>query len=198
MKNFRSILSSKIFIAFLFTALGASGTVLAQTIIEHKKQARDPFAKIDEALEENHKKILAEFGNDEIPKDLQEMQKRMDETFRNNQQLIQEAIRSAENGDSKAAKINASSKEDEKNYYYEISFTDVKKEDVIVEIKNNNLTFRAQTKQEIQGKKGLSTKNLNFYYSFFIPQYDEKQEPEIAREEGKIVVKLKKISKSNN
>ncbi len=167
--SFKKFSPSKTFIALTFTLLGISSILLVQNIAKAHEH-RDPFFN-----------IFAE---------MEEMQKNMDQLFANHQKHMREIFDAAQKND-KTNKSKVSTREDKDAYYYELSFSGFKKEDISVQIKDQVLTFSAQKNDE------KTQETSNFHYSFLAPQLDAKKEPEIIRLDDKLFVKLwKKSAKS--
>lgn len=165
---FKNFSPSKTFIATTCVLLGVGTTLLAQNISK-AHQPRDPFFNIFEemaAIEQN-----------------------MNQVFANHQKHMREIFAEVEKS-GKASKSQVSTSEDNNNYYYELSFSGFKKEDISVQVKDHVLTLSATKNQDSEGSS-------SFHYSFLAPKSDVTKEPEIVRSDDKIVVRLgKKIGKS--
>ena len=180
------IFSSKIFIAVAFTLIGICGTVLAKS-----KDAPQPYVEVfpnDPIFNSLHGDPF--FNDYGVFAEMREMQNRMNDIFANHQRQMSQAFEEA-NKNNNAARTSVSKKEDDKNYYYELNFAGFKKEDIVVSIKNDLLTFSAEKKKESDDKNKQSYAS-NFYYSFSIPKRDENVEPEISKQDDKVVVKFVK------
>jgi HSP20 family molecular chaperone IbpA len=189
MKNYKSFFSSKIFIAVSFTLIGATTAVLAHNIKERKLSSTSKFEDFDKVISEHRKKMLENFDNNSIFAEIEAIDKKMEEIFKAHHKHIRDSFEKDSKYSENSNKTAVFSHQDEKYYYYELSFSGFKKEDVSVEIKNNILTFSAKEKEENKEKKQYLA--ANFFYSFSLPQYDNKHQPEIIREDKKIIVKLK-------
>ena len=165
LKNFSP---SKTFIALTCITLGIGATLLAQNVVK-AQQPRDPLLN-----------IFAEMAA---------MEKNMNEVFASHQKQMDEIFAQAKKS-GPASKSQVSSRQDKDNYYYELSFSGFKKEDVAVQFKDRVLTLSAVSGKEDQGA-------TSFNYSFLAPQADVKKEPEVVRSDDKIVVTVKK-SKGRN
>ncbi len=115
------------------------------------------------------------------------MEKRMNETLENHQKRMREVFSEAQK---KGGKTSVSSTEDNDSFIYELNFSGFTKEEINVSMKDNVLTFFADKEKDKNDKVAVAS---SFSYSFLIPpQYDKKIEPEITRQDDKIVVKLVK------
>ena len=182
----KTIFSSKIFIAVAFTLIGIAGTVLAKS-----KDSSQQYVEVfpsDPMFNSLHgDPFFSDYG---VFAEMKEMQNRMNDIFANHQKQISQAFEESKKNNN-TTKTSASKKEDDKNYYYELNFAGFKKEDIVVSIKNNLLTFSAEKKKESDDKNKQSYAS-NFYYSFSIPKRDENVEPEISKQDDKVVVKFVK------
>lgn len=186
----RSFFSSKIFIAIVFLLLGICGTTLAQNIIKNRANSGlaqqefsvfsyDPF-----------------FDNSSIFAQMENMQRKMDNAFKAHRQSMELVFKQAGKNGSGINKASVFQRNEKDSYLYELDFSGFKKEDVVVNIKDNILTFKAENKKENGDKNYNSYSSSSFYYSFSIPKYDTKKEPQITREDGKIIVKFAKPTPS--
>ncbi len=203
-KNFSP---SKGFIATISVLLGISATILAQNIAKNRKdnllqqRLERKWQGFYTILDFDHQKFDDALFFDETNffKEMQLAQKSINEVFENHRKKINQAFKESE---SKANKNSSATsvlkREDNQNYYYELSFTGFNKEDILVTIKSGFLTFSAKNEKENKSKDQKSYAAAKFNYSFSLPEYDEKKEPEILRQEDKIVVKLaKKVTVKN-
>ena len=126
-----------------------------------------------------------------IAKNFEEMRKIMEKQSQQHRERLQNAFKNPEPNNSTSSKTAVSSNEDEDNYYYELEFSGVKKEEINVIMRDNILTFSAT--QKLQKNKKFS--GTNFYYSFAVNDFDKSVEPDIRRLEDRIIVKLKKNKK---
>ncbi len=194
LKNMKKIFGSKIFIAVIFTLVGVSGTVLAKTK-DQKSSTELADAEFDWNIVQQHHQIFENdpfFQANGIFAEMAEMEKQMNKMFVNHQKNMQKLFHEAKD----SGKINSQSSviknEDEKTHYYELNFSGFKKEDIAIKIENNSLTFSAKKEGEKTNKDYEKKAQSSFYYSFSLPKYDNKKEPEIVREDNKIIVKLQK------
>ena len=151
--------------ALFFTAFGIAIAAFASSVTSTKKT--DSFEEVFSF----HDKFFQE---------MIESEKRMNRLFFEEQKSFQKAFANEKS----ASKTKISNHQDDDNYYYELYFSDFKKDDIVVAIKDGNLSFFANKNDE----KSQS----NFYYSFSAPNYDSAKAPEISRQENMIVVKLAK------
>ena len=97
---------------------------------------------------------------------------------------------------------SVSQREDEDFLYYQLNFSGFNKDEIITTVKDNHLSFSGKKEQKEQEDKNSakSESNLtsNFYYSFFVPKYVDTENPEIKKEEEKIIVKFPKIKETKN
>jgi HSP20 family molecular chaperone IbpA len=126
-----------------------------------------------------------------IANNFEEMQKIMEKQSQQHRERLQNAFKNSEPNNSLTSKTKVSSNEDEDNYYYELEFFGVKKEEINVAIHDNILTFSATQKVE----KNKKFSGANFYYSLAAGDFDKAVEPEIRRMDDRIIVKLKKNKK---
>lgn len=162
------------------------------TCKENKKES-SPL-KIDEELNFENRWAFDDSG---IFKEMEEMQKKMKIIFDNHQkqlQILQKEFDKTGNKPSKS-KINFSEVDD--GYIYELTFSGFQKEEVVINVENNNLLIFANN----QKNSGLELENKqesvnSFYYSFSLPDFDRSKQPEIMKLENKIIVKLIKSPKN--
>ena len=120
--------------------------------------------------------------------DMRKMHKAMDDMFEKHQLQMKKVFEDDKNN----AKTQISKKEDDKGYYYELSFDGYDKDDILVSVKDGSIIFQA--KKELKEKKdgGNSYSRSNFYYSFSVPKDVVKTEPKIVREDNKVLVEFSK------
>ena len=189
--SFKSLFLSKKFIALICILLGASAVLLMQNIASSKTNSSDNavlsgqknIAEINGNLFPDNRAIFAE---------MDAMEKRMNDVFRAHHEYMKSVFDRAAKGNAEINQANVFLKEDNNFYYYELNFSGFKKQDVAVGIKDNILTFSAQSKKEQDNKKQKSQSSSNFHYSLMVPEYNSKKDPEIIREDNKIIVKLSK------
>ena len=193
----KSFFLSKIFIAAISILIGAIAVLLVQNITRSKTN------NIENVML-NQQRDIAEFNRNLFPDnsaifaEMEAMEKRMNDIFKANHEHMKAVFDQASKGNVQMNRAAISTKEDNNFYYYELNFSGFNKQDIVVGIKDNILTFLAQSKKENKDKKQKSESSSNFHYSFLVPEYDLKKDPEIIREENKITVKLsKKISEKN-
>ena len=176
--------TSRICIAVVFAAIGFCSATVAQNRAQDKvnintaqlMQFDDPF-----------------FTSDNIFKEMTLMEKNMDDMFAAHREHMAKIFDQAAKNNISTTKTSVSSREDEANYYYDLAFSGFKKDDIVVAIKDNNLTFSAKKDQDKSDKDQKLKSSTNFYYSFFVPQYNTKIDPEITKQDDKITVKFAKI-----
>ena len=193
----KSFFLSKIFIAAISILIGAVAVLIVQNM------ARSKTNNIEKVML-NQQRDIAEFNRNLFPDnsaifaEMEAMEKRMNDIFKANHEHMKAVFDQANKGNVQMNRAAISTKEDNNFYYYELNFSGFNKQDIVVGIKDNILTFLAQSKKENKDKKQKSESSSNFHYSFLVPEYDLKKDPEIIREENKITVKLsKKISEKN-
>ena len=118
-------------------------------------------------------------------KEMSLMQKNMNEMFEHHKSFMKKISNPNKSSNSFTS---VTRKEDDNFFYYELKFTKFDKDEVIVGIENDTLTFSGVNKE----KEKKKTQEISFYYSFSIPSFDKSVKPEIKREKDKIMVKLKK------
>ncbi len=168
---FKSLSSSKIFVALTFLLIGIGATLVTQNIVKAQER-HDPFFASLQAMNE--------------------MEENMNEIFASHQKHIKEVFeKAAKETDLKSNKSQVVNSEDDSGYYYELNFSGFKKEDISVEFKDRILSFSAKKTED---------KNQNFSsfsYSFLAEKSDTTKAPEIVKLDDKIVVKIhKKKTKS--
>ncbi len=124
--------------------------------------------------------------------DMREMEKKINEDLANHQRHMREIFDRAQKDSERGNVSKVTSSDDSDSYYYQLDFSGFKKEEIVVAIKNNVLNFFAENKKSESDKELDSSLSTSFYYSFLVPQYDLKKEPEIIRKDNQIVVKLAK------
>lgn len=193
--SFKSCFASKSAIAIIFAIMGVFGTVLAQGSSQDNNNYY--FDDFDKMVSDHHKRMFENnsfLNNNDILKEMELMNKKMSEVIEKQQKEIEKALKKADKNGS-AVRTSVSSKEDDDNYYYELNFSGLKKEEIAVEVKDNILNFSAQQIDESKNKNQKSYTSSDFYYSFSVPQYDSKKNPAIVRLDNKISVTLPKINK---
>jgi len=184
-KSLKNFQPSKTFIAISFMLIGIGGTVLAQNIVKEKryyisspKQDRyydDPFEDV--------------FFRDPFFEEIRHMRREFNREFRRHIHNWDHAFRRnyyrPNNVDTKIVQ-----QETKDEYIYELNYKGFKKEDIFVEIKDKNLIISAQKDEKTAKFDSFS----NFYYSFYVPDFDKKTKPDISRENSRITITLKKIN----
>jgi HSP20 family molecular chaperone IbpA len=202
----KSFFCSKSSIAIIFALLGVIITILFQNIahtrgnfaIKQEVKELKKWANDFDKMNQNHQKMLANVNEDpllgakNIFEEMTAMEERMNDIFARHHQYMKQAFKQAVSNSSNAKNTNIIAKEDSENYQYELNFTGFKKEDIIVNVKNNLLTFLAKQEKIDKNKDNNFKSASNFYYSFLIPADLANKEPEILRQENKITVKFKK------
>jgi len=172
---------SKPFIATAFILIGIAATLITQNFF---KSRQNYF------LIRNHFPFGPDIGfvDDNLFNQIEAMQKEMEKTFADHRKRVKEIFDSS----NVANKSKVSSTEDEKNYFYQLEFFGFKKEDIVVNVNNNSVNFSAENKKFKSDKNQDQQAQASFYYSFLVPQYDDKKEPEIIRKDNQVTVKLAK------
>lgn len=199
---------SKVCLAVIFTLLGISISILFQVLTPDKesvytrKQVRNLQIWSDsfEKTMEEHRKLLTSMDQDPFDEnsegifaEMNEMQKRMNEIFANqHKQMAKIFLDGSRKKNIKSENSSVMTKQDDNFYYYELSFSGFDKDKVLVSMKNGFLTFAANKDGEFKDKKSESKNASSFRYSFSIPAYNEKIDPEITKMDDKIVVKFAK------
>lgn len=177
---------SKPFIATSCILLGIAATLITQNIFKpsynhHHQMVRNFFPYPSFA-----------FADDDFFADIREMEAAIHQDFLNHQKRMREIFADVErhSGNNNVARVSSS--EDADNYYYQIDFSGFTKEEIVVGVKDNILSFAAENKKSGNDKNAEINSSSNFHYSFSIPQYNHKKEPEIIRKDNQIIVKLAK------
>lgn len=189
-KNFKP---SKTFIAISSALLGIGGTVLAQNIAKKDEDPKKYYLTSPKQDRIYHppRHFEGDFFGHSLFQEIREMQREMDESFARHQarmnRIFQETSQNLEIKNSNSARINQ--KETDDQYFYELEFNGYKKEDIEISIKDKTLSISAKKEENNKNSQNQS----NFYYSFYLPKYDQKTEPKITRSDNKITIILKKI-----
>ncbi len=178
---YEKFLSSKIAVAAFCFFVG----IVATLTIEHFSKSRQGRLAMYSNFPFYHNFA---FANDGFFEEMHQMEKEMDRVFAKQEKQMQEAFAKADQGN----KSKVSTKEDAENYYYQLEFSGFKKEEILVSVKNNVVNFSAENKKSEHSKNQDLQDNMSFHYSFLATQYDSKKEPEIIREDNKVIVKLAK------
>jgi HSP20 family molecular chaperone IbpA len=178
---------SKVGIAIIFTLVGINIAILGFAVgIGNARENTSPqeqFFESDFAI--SHDPLISSNLFEEI----RQMQNQMDKIFENHRKRMDQIFLN----DEKTQKKNlskVSTKEDEKSYVYELSFSGFDKENITTSIIDNTLTFSAKQEKKDNSKDKELYSNNSFHYSFSIPKHEG--EPEIIREKDKVTVKLYK------
>jgi HSP20 family molecular chaperone IbpA len=162
------------------------------TCKENKKEF-SPL-KIDEELNFENRWAFDDSG---IFKEMEEIQKKMKIIFDNHQKQLQILQKELDKTSNKATKSKIAFSEVDDGYIYELTFSGFQKEEVVINVENNNLLIFANNQKnvglELENKK--ETVN-SFYYSFSLPDFDRNKQPEIMKLENKIIIKLIKNPKN--
>lgn len=173
---------SKPFIATSCVLLGIGVTLIAQNLTKNHQNY---------LVIRNHFPFPSSiaFADDDFFDQIEEMEKEMAQHRKN----IRKVFEDAEKKSAASSTSKVYSSEDDKNYFYHLDFLGFKKEEIVVGIKDNSVSFSAESKKSGEDKNNsVSSHSTSFHYSFSVPQYDTKKEPEIIRKDNQIVVKLAK------
>jgi HSP20 family molecular chaperone IbpA len=170
--------SSKFLSALIFFILGVCITVFVQNYRERQRAFMLYYPG---------------FYDRNFTEEIRMMEKRIDDILKNHNQYLMTSLNTNQKNDSKVFKSEVFAKQDDNNYCYELNFSGFKKEDVVIDVKNNILTFKMDSKKD-SNNNYLSS---NFYYSFLVPDYDTSKGPDIVKNDDKIIVKFAKKSKKN-
>jgi hypothetical protein len=179
-EKLKKISIKNIAIALSFAALGSISTLSAINIANAKSQKPSK----EEDLNYFHH---SSFFDEDFYAHFAQIEKHMEEQKKQHQKLIVEALKEAKKNPN-SSQTSLISGEDEENYFYQLNFKNINSNEILVALEGNNLGFSYSKKQESNQQKSSS----NFYYSFFVKNFDESIKPEITRLEDKIIVKLKK------
>lgn len=164
--------SSKLDTALTFVLIGFASTLLLQNSARPHKYhflCEDVFA--DDFL-----------NNDAFFSRHKQSQQTIEDILVDHQKTMGEAFKKQ---DKTSDQSKVTTKEDADFYYFELSFFGLKKEEIIVIVKDTVVNFSAN-------KKTADGAESSFNYSFYVPQYDPKQDPEIIRNDNSISLKLRK------
>lgn len=124
------------------------------------------------------------FNGRDVFEEMQVIERRLDNMMEANRQHMMNQDRS-QMIHNNVFQSNIISKQDNDYYCYELSFSGFKKKDINIKVKDGILTLSSESKEH-DGSMS------NFYYSFSLPEYDLKKEPQIIRNDGQIIVKFSK------
>jgi len=180
MKKLTSLFTKKtiilLFILLCTAAAGAYGLAL-----KHKEKEERPEMVW-------HDDFRNSFFESDIFAEMEAMEKQMDKAFEEHRKIMKKMMHS----ENLSSKNSLALFQDEKSYRYELTFDSFKKEDVMVSVDNRVMTVSAAHGElKKDKKKGELRSSNNLFYSLTIPQ-DAVGNPEIKREEGKIVIKFAK------
>jgi HSP20 family molecular chaperone IbpA len=173
---------SKSFIAIICVLIGISGTLLAQNIAQNHQR---------NLWQKNFLGFHSDFFKDDFLFDDSDFFKEppaIEEVFEKHRKAMKKAFEQSNKFDANQSKTLVSTKEDDKFFYYELSFLGLKKDEILVEIKDGELKFSGENKID---KKDVKS-HQKFFYSFATPQTKAKKEPEIIKQDNKIIVKFLK------
>lgn len=190
-------LKSRLFIALAFTLVGVLITITSQIIVKYTEDSKYKLNNywLASNLINNHNESFRDLRSDpflvsdSIFEEIDAHQKRLNEVFKSNQQQIMEAFKKAEAVQGKAASVSMD--EDSGNYYYQLSFSGFKKDEIIVSVDKNILKFFSKSREE-NGNKSKNQQESSLYYVFSIPEWNHSKEPEILREDNRIIVRIAK------
>lgn len=153
--------SSKLSIALSCVFIGVAGTLLMQSF---SKNHRDYLV-----IHDNfpfHPPLA--FADDNFFAEIHEMEKRIDQEFINHQKHMREIFEKAQKNSDQSNVSKVLSHEDSENYYYQLDFSGFKKEEIIVAVKDNVVSFSAESKRSEDKKNQSFNSSSSFHYSFSI------------------------------
>lgn len=188
-----SFLRSPLFIAVAFTIIGfTAATFIYKTAQDRQKDLfiQDIYAAKDsdgiiETIRRNRNLFVTNLDHD-----FAALEREARAKFLHHQDLVKEAIN---NGSDSSGSARVSTREDDKNYFYELKFSGFDKDEIMVKTDNGMINFSANTKKEVNDKSRKSSTSSSFSYSFVVPNYDKKVKPEIIKEDDRITVKFTKL-----
>lgn len=194
-----NILQTKYLNAVIFIAIGIVLTISFQTI-----KYRYEMAIVKKHLNNFYHDFDSDYVNfiddqNDIEREVNRMQRRMDRIFSQHHNFFEN--NHFKNQNLNLSEVNNSSvklHEDDKSFYYELSFSGFKKEDINIEIKDNILTFQAQNKissNNSNDQKNISEQiksNSSFSYSFLLNNHNSTSPADITKLDDKIIVKIAK------
>ena len=214
---------SKPFIASIFLLAGIGGTLLTQSFAHNiddnsykKGSVQDQQIKmlqawqkeVNEWMKNSHTKQMDSsdkffddfYSNSFDPfSDMNNIHKRMRERFSNFDKLFNNNFDGFKrpNYSSSSSRTSISQKEDDKFVYYQLNSKGFDKDDISIKIKDKILSFAAKKLEnrttEDKCSKSISKMGSNFLYSFSVPRNVDLDNPEITKENGKMIVKFKKM-----
>ncbi len=177
--------SSKPFIAAIFFAFGIASVLLTQGLLQNTPPRI------------SHQNLLPSFSNmafahNDIFSEMEEMEKVMHESFIAHQKMMQKAFANIEKSNDTKFTSRVSNSSDNNNYYYQLDFSGFKKEEILVSVKDNVVSFSAKSSETKSSEDSSSNASTQFHYSFLAPEYDHKSDPEIIKKDNQIIVRLAK------
>jgi len=190
--GFKNIFASRIFLALIFLF---AGSLITNYCIDNKRQKSS-----------NHSDLRGFFDveDDELfQAEFEDMHKRMEKAMKHQYKMMEQTFEKNSANNQKISTVEASlnSLESEKYYNYELQFSDLEPEKISVLIENGYLIFKSDKTDIVDSKNNdktlQSSNSSSFYYSIFLPEYDDKIIPEIVKTSEKISVKLAKKASKN-
>lgn len=125
--------------------------------------------------------------SDDVFADIQQIEKEMDQAFESHQKVMKQMFKNAHSSfkNHASSSSNLISVTTDKSYEYSLSFSGVKKENVVVGVSNGILVISAKEEKSSNAK----SQQTSFYYSLALPS-DAVGEPELTREDGKVLIKF--------
>lgn len=198
----KKIFNSRAISALLFVSLGIIATNIFQTL-KHNYEASIIKKHLNNFYLDFDDDYIGLNSDDDFQRELYRMQKRINHAFHNHHRQFFDQNNFQNNLLTVDAKNRNSSNfklhEDDKNFYYELTFFGFSKDEINVEIKDNILTFQATKKtSEPNTPSDKKTEEINqqntssFSYSFLLNNYNNQKPAEITKLDDKIIVKIAK------
>ncbi len=205
-------LLSKQFIALIFFLLGIGGAFLVQNFINKRyydiysnhsnyeqqiksiqawqnemDEWRDSFyTKIDNRMDRVFDNFYSSYFDPFY--DMENLHRKMRDSFARFNNISSFIV---------SNKVFVSMEEDKEYTYYKLNFSGFNKDQIDIKILDNVLSFSANTlevdKEKNKENPSEVKRGSNFYYSLPIAKNLDSKNPEISKEDNKIIVKFKKL-----
>ncbi len=206
MKGFKFSHLSKLSIAIIFLAIGIFSSLLINAFLNRtqaavksdleKLQANPNFSenvlvKEFQTISDDFDKMLNKPNNAEaVNQQIVQMEKRMDETIKKHQEQIEKNLKELQSSTKETSSVVM--REDDSSYYYILTFSGYKKDEIETKFKDNMLNFSGAKKQVNTKNKSEAMTSSSFNYSFALPPYDLSKDPQITQSENNVTVRLLK------
>lgn len=197
-KKFKKILNSKIFIAVIFSLIGAFSATLIyanqSNVMARSENSNDYFFENEDLSRFNSIHNIADdsfFNEDDFYHEFKMMQDNFDKIFHAKRQyfkkLEQENFKKFNQNNKYSLKISQKNKDNK--LIYLLKYKGYEFKDIDIKVENNFLVIQAQkqNKGHKKDKKNTFNEELttnNIYYSFLLPNNIKSKTPEIKQEQN--------------